>query len=406
MDALQPTDAQQVAEIVAWAAAEKQKLEVRGGGSKRALGRPVEAERVVDLTAMAGITLYEPEELVLSAASGTARRQIDDALAAHHQQLAFEPPDLGPLLGAGAGGDTIGGIIACNLSGPRRFNAGAARDHFLGVSAVSGRGETFKSGGRVVKNVTGYDMCKLLAGSYGTLAVMTQVTLKVLPAPEEVRTLVLHGLDDAAATRAMTAALASSHSVSGAAHLPAGVAARTDIDGGAATLLRVEGFGPSVAARVSALTGLLRDHGDIDMLDGVASETLWRQIRDVAPFVAQSDWPVWRISAPPQSGHEVVAAVAARHTAEWFFDWGGGLVWLALKTGVADAGAGVADAGAAVRAAVTDGHATLIRAPEETRAAVPVFQPQPAPLAALTRRIKEGFDPKGILNPGRMYAEG
>ena len=397
METLRPTDAKTLAEIVAWAAAEAQKLDVRGGGSKRALGRPIDAGHVLDLSALAGITLYEPEELVLSAASATKRRQIDDALAAQHQHLAFEPPDFGPLLGAGAGGDTIGGIIGCNLSGPRRFSAGAARDHFLGIAAVSGRGEAFKSGGRVVKNVTGYDMCKLLAGSYGTLAVMTQVTLKVLPAPEETRTLVLHGLDDATATRAMTEALQSSHNVTGAAHLPANLAARLDIDGGAATLLRLEGFGPSVATRASALTDLLCDHGDIDVLDRAASATLWRQIRDGAPYVAQPDWPLWRISVPPQAGHEVAARIAARHTAEWFYDWGGGLVWLTIDPSTPDAGA------AAVRAAVTDGHATLIRAPEATRASVSVFHPQPAPLAALTRRIKDGFDPKRILNHGRMY---
>ena len=315
MKSVRPTDAKDIAEVVAWAAAEEQKLDVRGGGTKQSLGCPVDAACALDLGALSGIGLYEPAELVLTAAAGTPRPDIEKALAAHHQQLAFEPPDLGPLLGKSAGKDTIGGILACNLSGPRRFSAGAARDHFLGVAAVSGRGEAFKSGGRVVKNVTGYDMCRLLAGSYGTLAVMTEVTLKVLPAPEETRTLVLHDLDDAAATQAMTAALQSSHHVSGAAHLPASVAARSGFDAGAATLLRLEGFGPSVAARATALTDALRAHSDIDPLDQTASEKLWLGIRDVTPFVDKPDRPVWRISVSPQSGHKVATAAAAKLSA-------------------------------------------------------------------------------------------
>ena len=219
-DALKPQDAKQVLDAVQWALAEGKRLEIAGRGSKRALGRPSQSDLTLDLSALSGVTLYEPEELVLSAKAGTPLAEIEALVDAKGQQLAFEPMDCGPLLGTGAGGGTIGGAIAAGLAGPRRIKAGSARDHFLGFSAVSGRGETFKSGGRVVKNVTGYDLCKLLAGSFGTLAAMTDVTIKVLPKPETEETLVLTGLDDARAGQAMTAAMASSCDVSGAAHLP------------------------------------------------------------------------------------------------------------------------------------------------------------------------------------------
>ena len=195
---LRPTTPEELKELIAWAAAEEAALEILGAGSKRALGRPVEAERRVHLAGLAGITLYEPAELVMAARAGTPLAEIEERLAASQQQLAFEPPDYGLLLGGAAKGGTIGGAFACNLAGPRRIKAGAARDHLLGVQAATGRGELIKSGGRVVKNVTGYDLCKLLTGSFGTLAVMSEVTFKVLPAPPETATLLL----DRAAARA------------------------------------------------------------------------------------------------------------------------------------------------------------------------------------------------------------
>src|SRR6187402_2031661 len=253
-DALKPRDAKDVENAVQWALAESKALEIVGRGSKRALGRPSQTDVTLDLSGLSGVTLYEPEELVLSAKAGTPLAEIEKLLADHNQELAFEPMDYGPLFGRTAGRGTIGGALAANLSGPRRIKAGAARDHFLGVTAVSGRGETFKSGGRVVKNVTGYDLCKPLAGSWGTLAVMTDVTVKVLPRAETEQTLLVLGLDDAAATRAMSAAMNSSNDVSGAAHFPAPLSASLQAESGRPiTALRLEGVAPSVAHRRGAL---------------------------------------------------------------------------------------------------------------------------------------------------------
>jgi glycolate oxidase FAD binding subunit len=396
-ETFRPADAAQVGEIVAWAAAEEVPLEVAGTGSKRELGRPMgEGNRmighVLDLSALTGITLYEPEELVLTAKAGTPVAEIEAAVAAKHQQLAFEPPELAKLYGNSGG--TLGGLVSVNLGGPRRIKAGAARDHVLGIAGVSGRGETFKAGGRVVKNVTGYDLCKVVSGAYGTLAALTEITVKVLPAPEETRTLVLRGLDDAKAQRVMAKAIASSHEVSGAAHLPAA------LGGDATTLLRLEGFAPSVTARSEALHGLLAEFGEIDELDGAESRARWRELRDVRPF-QQGDAPLWRLSVTPAAGPVVVEAVAVTLGARSFYDWSGGLIWLAVDGRADDAGAAV------VRAAIAangGGHATLVRAPAAVRAVVDVFEPQSAAVAALSRRVKDGFDPRRILNPGRMYA--
>jgi glycolate oxidase FAD binding subunit len=400
-ESLKPRDGADVEEAVAWALAAGRPLAIEGQGSKRSLGRPVETDVILNLSGLSGVTLYEPEELVLSAKAGTPIADIERLVASRHQELAFEPMEYGPLYGQPAGGGTIGGVLAANLSGPRRIKAGAARDHFLGVTAVSGRGETFKSGGRVVKNVTGYDLCKLFAGSFGTLAVMTEVTIKTLPRAETEESLLLFGLDDAAAMNAMSAAMGSSCDVSGAAHLPAAVARRVDLSGAGqpVTAFRLEGVAPSVVHRRDMLLGLLKAFGGLSLLDEGKSRAFWRDLRDVTPFVPDraAERALWRISTIPSRAAEVTAALPGG--TEFYYDWAGGLIWIATALHE-EAGA------TAVRRAVAraGGHATLVRAPDALRAGVDVFQPQEAALAALTRRVKESFDPKGILNPGRMWA--
>jgi glycolate oxidase FAD binding subunit len=403
-DVMKPRDREEVRALVAWAAAEEEPLEILGASTKRGLGRPLQTTRSVDLSGLSGVTLYEPDELVLGARAGTRLADIETLLAENRQQLAFEPADLGPLYGAHAGAGTIGGTIACNLSGPRRIKAGAARDHFLGFTGANGRGELFKAGGRVVKNVTGYDLCKLLAGSYGTLAAMTDVIVKVLPAPEKTRTVLVFGLADEDAARTMSAALNCEHEVSAAAHLPEPIAKRSAVGyvngaGKSVTAVRIEGFPASVQHRCAAIKALLSSFGPVEELHGKNSAVLWREFRDVAQFLARPDRAVWRISTPPAVGPKVAARVAAKLDAELFYDWAGGLIWLAS--------AAIGDAGAAViRAALRDtgGHATLMRAPEATRAAVEVFEPLSNGVEQLSMRVKESFDPRRILNPGRTHA--
>ncbi|HTP83731.1 MAG TPA: glycolate oxidase subunit GlcE [Alphaproteobacteria bacterium] len=395
-----PHNLSDLREAIAEATASETSLEISGRASKRALGRPIQASQVLDLSALSGIRTYEPAELVLTAAAATPLAEIEAALAANNQMLAFEPPHWDRLLAAQDSG-SLGGVLACNLAGPRRIKSGAARDHFLGVVAVSGRGEIFKAGGKVVKNVTGYDLCKLLAGSFGTLAAMEEVTVKVLPAPPKTRTVLLLGLDAASAVTALTEALNSAYEVSGAAYLPRAVAARSRVDRvraaeASVTAIRVEGTAISVEARSQVLRRQFAAHAAVEELHTTNSVQLWSEIREVQPLLPDPGRAIWRASVPPTGGAAVAGAVGG----EYLLDWGGGLVWAAMDA-AGDGGAAIVRA--AVRAA--GGHALLVRAAPGVRAAVSVFEPQEGAVAALSARVKKAFDPLRVLNPGRMYAE-
>lgn len=398
MTIFHPQDETAVVELVKQAVGSGEALEIIGQGSKRAQGRVITTEHVLDMSALSGITLYEPDELVISAKAGTPLAEIEALLAQNNQSFQFEPMDYGPLLGQPSGQGTIGGMLATNLTGPRRIKSGSARDHVLGVRVVSGRGELFKSGGRVVKNVTGYDLSKGMANSWGTLGVLTEVTFKVLPVPETFATLAVRGLDDEQAARIMAMAMGSREEVASAAHLPVSVVWR--FLGGAlgaesATVLRLEGFAPSVKHRCKQLQELLG--GEIEVLDEAQSVTLWREIRDVLPFVDQGSRAVWRVSMTPMMAHQMVAELRLHTGVDAFYDWQGGLAWLRME----------ADPEALLLrkliAKYGGGHATLVRGTEEMRAHLDVFEPQPKALALLSERLRAQFDPEHILNPGRMY---
>jgi glycolate oxidase FAD binding subunit len=406
MSRFAPADLDELRDAVGEALAVEEPLEVVAGGSKRGFGRPLQLPRLLDLSRLAGIRDYQPSELVLTAGAATPIEEIDAALAEAGQMLAFEPPDLGALFGlpeAVARQRTLGGALACNLSGPRRIKAGAARDHFLGFRGVSGRGEVFKAGGKVVKNVTGYDLCKLMAGSFGTLAALEEVTVKVLPRPEALSTVMLWGLDPLPAVRALSRALASPHEVSGAVYIPApSTTGLMSLPGSTAVAaLRLEGPEPSVTFRRERLLAELGSDCEAISLDDESSIRFWQAVRDVLPLAGSGDPAIWRVSVAPSRGGELGEAIARRLDTSWYLDWAGGLVWVAI--------AGAEDGGAAViRDAIRGadgrgtGHATLIKGSPELRRSVPVFEPQLPALAALVRRIKESFDPRRILNPGRM----
>ncbi|BCM87382.1 glycolate oxidase subunit GlcE [Methylobacterium indicum] len=390
MSTYQPRSEAEAAILIGEAAARRERLRLVGGGTRAGIGRPAQDEATLSAAGLTGITLYEPAELVIAARAGTPLAEVEARLAEGGQMLPFEPMDHRPLLGS-AGEPTIGAVAAGNVSGPRRIAGGAARDSLIGVRFVNGRGEAVKSGGRVMKNVTGLDLVKLMAGSWGTLGFLTEVTFKVLPVPERTATLALAGLDDARAVEAMSLALGSPFEITGAAHLPEG------IDGPARTLLRIEGFSASVDYRLGQLTRLLRGFAAPETVEGEAAAARWRAVRDVLPFVGGGE-AVWRLSTAPGRGPAVTAAIAASRPARWFYDWGGGLIWLATPA-TGDAGAAV------VRAALAPGgHATLVRAPESVRAAVPVFEPLSEPLMRITAGLKAAHDPAGLFNPGRMYA--
>ncbi len=398
-DTLAPADETAIAAAVADAAMAQEPLLVTGNGTKSGILRPVQAARSLSTRNHAGITLYSPNELVISARAGTPLADIEATLAERGQHIIAEPPDLSALFSA-QGQQTLGGVIATNLSGPRRVAWGAMRDHVLGVRAVTGWGEVIHSGGRVLKNVTGLDLCKLLTGSHGTLGVITEVTLKVLPAPEAVGTIVLPGMDAVAGVAALSASLGSPYSVSAAAWLPAEAASRVPAlagFSGSVALARIEDFAASVIYRTAKLRDDLNFAGSA-LLDDATSRAVWRAVRDLVPLRANVADAVWRVSVRPSAGPAVLQAMSDAFGVEGFLDWGGGLVWLA--------GPATSAAHAAVQTAAKAAGGTwmLMRAPEPLRVAVDVIPPEAESLARITRRVKAALDPRSILNPGRMYA--
>jgi glycolate oxidase FAD binding subunit len=398
---MMPGDEQAVLEIVRSAMATETPLAVRGRDTKRGLGRPNDLGQTLSTQALTGVTLYEPAELVLSARAGTPLSEIRALLDQRGQEFAFEPMDHALFYGGAPGEGTLGGMVAVNASGPRRIKSGAARDHVLGFRCVTGRGDIVKSGGRVMKNVTGYDLSKLIAGSYGTLCVLTEITMKVLPKAETERTLLVGGLDESAALRVLREASGTPHEVSSFAVLPSG--AEPLRQAGVVGCLRLEGPEVSVLKRRDDIAAHFAATGAaFETLDEVASRALWISLRDAVPLTG-SHGPVWRISVAPTAGGELVEGLRRAGVAieRWFYDWAGGLVWIAADAGAPDGHAGL------IRAAVDriGGHALLMRAPDALRDTIPVFHPQPAALAALSLRVKDSFDPLHLLERGRMRAD-
>ncbi|MGI9402663.1 MAG: glycolate oxidase subunit GlcE [Rhizobiaceae bacterium] len=382
-------DETELAEQVKAACGSKTPLEIVGGGTKLDFGGPVQAENRLSVKGLSGISLYEPAALTIVAKAGTPLKEINEVLSAEGQILPFEPANYAALLKS-KGEPTIGGTIACGISGPRRIQAGAARDSLIGVRFVSGEGEKLKNGGRVMKNVTGYDLVKLMCGSHGTLGVLTELSFKVLPKPEKTAVLLLNGLSDEVAIAALSAALTSPYDVTGAAHTPQG------LDGEPVTVIRIQGFKASVKYRSEKLRETLAEFGDAEIETSARTEKGWKWVRDVEGL-ASEEGAIWRISCKPTDGPKIVADLRSSQDMKLLYDWGGGLVWLSVpeagNCGASEIRKSVAKFG---------GHATLVRAPADMRNKIPVFQPQSPILEEISRGLRQQFDPAGILNPGRM----
>ncbi len=394
----EPASETEAADVVRQALENATPLRIVGGGTRAGLGNRVEAEQVLSTRRLTGIVSYNPAEMTMSARAGTPMAEIEAALKKNRQMLAFEPMDHRGVMGT-SGEPTIGGVFAANVSGPRRFTAGAARDHLLGIRFINGAGDVIKSGGRVMKNVTGLDLVKLLCGAHGTLGLLTEVTFKVLPLPPVAATVVAFGLDDSQAAAAMAHAMAMPVEVSGAAHLTATVRYRfigSNFPEGAATVLRIEGLAASVSVRSEKLRAALATVAPVAVLDPEVTEKLWHDIRDVKPYADGTRKALWRVSIAPTAGHQLVAALRLEAGVDAFYDWQGGLVWLRME---ADAEADLLRRYIKV---LGGGHATLIRASDAVRAVTAAFEPELPPVAALSARLKEKFDSNGIFNPGKM----
>ena len=372
---------QTVAELVALvetARADKARLALRGGGSKAAFGAPITGPvMTVDMRGFSGIVDYDPAELVLTVRSGTPLAEVETLLRAHGQMLAFEPFDHGPIYGLASGAATVGGVFAAGVAGSRRLSRGAARDHLLGFSAVSGRGEAFVAGAKVTKNVTGYDLPKLACGSWGRLFALTELHVKTLPRAEMQQTVALDGLSTPAAVLAMSKAMGSQASVAAAAH-QSGL-----------TVLRLEGFAPSVAARRALLAALLADIAPLRVLDDSEADAVWQSFATVA---ALDDAPLlWRVVVPAAHAPGLIEALEMTG-ARWLMDWAGGLLWVGTRVD------------GAIRALVeaAGGHADLLRAAADLRAQIPARHPQAPGVSALEARVRRAFDPDGVFENGRF----
>jgi glycolate oxidase FAD binding subunit len=388
---LRPGQVSEVAAALREANALSKRCEILGGGTKRSLGNPVTADIQLDISAIRGIELYEPEELVIKVRAGTSISEIRATLAEKKQHLACEPPDLAGLFGDAMAGDTIGGAVACNLSWPRRILTGSIRDAVLGMEAVNGIGEIFKGGGRTVKNVTGYDMPKLLVGSFGVLAVITAVTLKIHPAPAREATLLIPNLGDADAIRIMGEALRMPLDISAASHL----ATR---DSHRVTALRLEGFLDSVAARRNELQKRLQGLTGVTLIEGEESAVFWRRRRDLSDFAADPLACLWRLLLPVPHATRVAAAAGG----EALYDWGGSRVFVKTNEEA------VRTQGNLLRSMVEQagGTACLFKAPAGLRQALGAFHPRPKAHQDLAERIRARFDPNNVLNPGKLAPAG
>ena len=389
MNEITPKSADELCDAVKTAAQEKRPLEIRGGGSKARAGAPRSGATLVSMSHFSDIEDYAPSELVLTAGAGARLSDIEALLSENQQMLGFEPFDHGPVYGAERGLATLGGVVAAGVAGSRRVTAGGARDHVLGFEAVSGRGERFIAGGKVVKNVTGYDLPKLMAGSWGRLAALTQVTLKVVPRPRASTTLICENLDAPTAINAMTAAMGAPADVAAAAHAP------NFTDAGAArpvTAFRLEGFEASVAARASMLERILSPYGAVRAFSADEATRFWASLREASALSQDPEASLWRVHSPASRASEIITALEPLG-ARWLMDWAGALIWIAAEEGEAPIREAAAQAG---------GHAMLMRGSEAARAKTPMFHPQPAVKARLSMRVRRAFDPAGVFETSRF----
>lgn len=382
-----------VVEAVTAARAKRTILEVAGGATKRCFGRAVATDDVLDVSALAGVVNYEPDELVITAGAATTIAEIEDALAPRAQRLGFDPADWGPLLGTGANASTIGGVLSADACGSARVQFGAARDHLLGYRAVNGLAESYKAGGRVVKNVTGFDLPKLMCGAMGTLGVLTEVTLRLVPRAQLSVTLIARDIAPDVGFDLLRRIWTSAFGSTGLSYIPGCTATsfpQLGMIGVGAALIRLEGARVPLDEKTAGVKALAPSI-PLEEFDG---EEAFRNIGDGRAFVGKL-LDVWRVALPPHAAAQCVRRIGSEL---WLGDWAGGLLWIGTVTEDETAAHRICAA-----ASSCGGHATLLRASAKMRARVPVFQPGSPALAALNKTVKAAFDPLGIFNPGRMF---
>lgn len=401
---LRPAADWELASFLSEATATSTPVEIFGGHTKAQLGRPRTAAAAISTHVLRGIRSYQPAERIITVQAGCLISDLERELAPHGQMLGFEPVDVATVFGEKPGRATIGGVICSNLAGSRRIAAGGIGDHLVGIKAVAGTGEVIQSGGPVARGNAGLNLTRVLVGSWGTLAALVEVSLRVAPVPQATRTIVSLGLSEEIAIEAMSGAMQTPYGVTGTVHLEPPIASRLwsdglGSDGRSVTAIRLENMAHAMPGCLERLQVALAAYGDVHVLDDEKSEILWHELRQLL-VLPHSETPLWRISTLPSKAFEVVSAIRRYISVDAYYDWSGGLIWLEVPQS--------ADAGATeIRRVVasTGGHATLIRASADVKAAIDVFEPMHSGVELMTRRLKQVFDPAGILNPGRIYAD-
>tara|TARA_B110000438_G_scaffold270846_1_gene288288 strand:- start:1293 stop:2561 length:1269 start_codon:yes stop_codon:yes gene_type:complete len=407
-ESIYPENEKEVADIIKKHYKSGKAIEIVGSGSKRKIGKPIQCEKILNFSKLEGIIEYLPEELYIKVKTGTKIDKIENELTKNKQQLAFEPIDFGYLFLGKSNCGTAGGHVSCNISGPRRFKSGSIRDHILGFRAVNGRGEIIKSGGTVVKNVTGYDLSKLICNSYGTLAALTEITFKVLPAAPESKTLIIHNLDLSFSTQYLEKAISTPVEVSGASFLPVDPICNScemnikdtiklnDLKyEGSMTAMRLEGSKKSIDERMKNLKKELNvSNKSISILDTFQSEIFWKKIRNLEIFSATKN-NIIRIVIPPSECCKLIYELPKNF--KYFLDWGGSLIWMEaceLTEHIFES----------IRKKVVKhgGYLSMIKNSDYLPYVEDVFTIDRARFN-ISQNIKKSFDPKRILNPGKMY---
>ena len=396
-----PSSREEIAEIIRNCYKKNIPLEINGSKSKNKIGRNFQAEKTLDLTSYSGIIDYKPEELYIKVKAGTPINSIIEELDKHDQQLAFEPVDFGFLFNGKSNNGTIGGVISCNFAGPRRFKVGSARDHLLGFQGINGKGEIIKSGGTVVKNVTGYDLCKLISGSFGTLSVLTELSVKVLPKPQNSKTLIINNPHIKKAIEYLGTALSSSSDPSGGVFYPEQFDQSFTFNDlthkGALTAIRIEGPSNSVDHRIknlSAELGLLEN--EYSILESVQTKIFWNKTKNLEIF-SNSKKNLLRIVAPISETLSVLQKMKP-YEINYFLDWGGSLIWVELEK-----------ISLKILREIKDimqqhsGYFTIIKVEDDLKASADIFTIDPIKYK-ISEKIKKSFDPKRIFNPGKMYS--
>ena len=406
-DIFHPDNDSQLVELLQSGLANASRFSIRGKNTKAGFGYSEQAEFGICMNSFNGIIEYEPAELVMRARAGTPLADIEAALAQHNQYLAFEPPKLGKLYDSNATGGSIGGTFMANLSGPRRFLAGAARDHILGIKAVSGRAEVYKSGGNVIKNVTGYDLSKLLTGSWGTLSLVTELSFKVLPAPATTISIGVEGLAADAALKLLSTVAQSALESSGLAFIPAATLAMSDNKGFSShkenlTLIRFEGSSVSVQERVKSLYQILPGAAATIRYEDEQSRARWCEIGDTSLLKStDKNSSIVKLSIAPAQATNIVKLLSSFAGCHWYADAAAAWFWLSLKND--NAAACIKQ----LRHALADGGGSVVlyRAPDHIKQEVGIFSEMNEGLMTLTRRLKDSFDPNNILNPNRLFID-